>query len=65
MLKETLLPMLFIGAVVLAGYFLKNNNIGTTKSPDTMVQASGSLMDDERYPYTADASPVTDTLNRK
>ena len=64
MLKEILLHMLFIGAVVLAGYFLKNNT-GTTRNPETMLQASGIVMDDDQYPYTADASPVTDTLKQK
>ena len=56
MLKEALLHMLFIGAVVCAAYFLKKNNISTTA-----LQASAVVMDDDYFPYT----PVSDTLKLK
>jgi hypothetical protein len=63
MLKDTLLHMLFMGAVVFAASFLKKDV--TTKVPDTVAQRYETVTDYDHYPYNADVAPVVDTLKRK
>lgn len=65
MLKETLLHMLFIGLVVFAASFLKKDYRDATKEPEAMAQTQKIVIDEDRYPYNADAAPVTDTFKLK
>lgn len=62
MLKQTLLHMLFIGAVVFAASFLKKD---ATDLNNAVVQRHEIAMDEEHYPYNVNTPQVTDTLSFK